>query len=570
MRVARLSLLLPAMAVLATPAEGAMHLGVNTHFDQGWPIVALDEAESARAQSIRDTISWGKVEQAPGDYDFTAANSGYVARACAAHMPVLLILTPRNKRYDNGETVFSPLGRRAFAAFAVEIAKRFPCVTGFEIGNEINGHALKGRMVQQMPGSYVAIVREVRAALTGQHAKVKLLSGSSLSVATGFFDRLFGAGLLPLVDGVVIHPYVAVPEQLPGQIARLRSAMARHGGVKPIWASEFGFYYETPEDAPPHALKMITLLSAAGIEEAHWYALRDEKWFPNMGLFANGRGKPALDSFRLAAQLLASGEARRIDAGDPLTFIYRYGNGPYVMWGGGRGNRLERRSHRARCERACCEAAITAGCRSDHCGRAGGIQPWAVTCPRRYADGFYRHRLELSRLAAQGRQAAAGMDRLELDALFGIARATEFPGDGCGGDNCPPARRTSAGTRRAVQGSRRRDGVSLSLLRGQGGQATSGAHPVWREADLCGPDRGRGEHPAACGQWKRGDRLFGSLAGWPSAIAAPDPHPDPARCIAGALCAQRPGYRCGRKLGGSPGRTAEGQQALQDQRMIGP
>lgn len=337
MRVARLSLLLPAMAVLATPAEGAMHLGVNTHFDQGWPIVALDEAESARAQSIRDTISWGKVEQAPGVYDFTAANSGYVARACAAHMPVLLILTPRNKRYDNGETVFSPLGRRAFAAFAVEIAKRFPCVTGFEIGNEINGHALKGRMVQQMPGSYVAIVREVRAALTGQHAKVKLLSGSSLSVATGFFDRLFGAGLLPLVDGVVIHPYVAVPEQLPGQIARLRSAMARHGGVKPIWASEFGFYYETPEDAPPHALKMITLLSAAGIEEAHWYALRDEKWFPNMGLFANGRGKPALDSFRLAAQLLASGEARRIDAGDPLTFIYRYGNGPYVMWGGGRG-----------------------------------------------------------------------------------------------------------------------------------------------------------------------------------------------------------------------------------------
>jgi hypothetical protein len=214
-----------------------MHLGVNTHFDQGWPIVALDEAESARAQSIRDTISWGKVEQAPGDYDFTAANSGYVARACAAHMPVLLILTPRNKRYDNGETVFSPLGRRAFAAFAVEIAKRFPCVTGFEIGNEINGHALKGRMVQQMPGSYVAIVREVRAALTGQHAKVKLLSGSSLSVATGFFDRLFGAGLLPLVDGVVIHPYVAGA----GAVARPDRAAALRDGAPRRRQADLGF-----------------------------------------------------------------------------------------------------------------------------------------------------------------------------------------------------------------------------------------------------------------------------------------------------------------------------------------
>lgn len=315
-----------------------MRLGVNTHFDQGWPLAAFEEAASARADGIRDTIAWGKVEQAPGVYGFTPAYSGFAARACATRVPMLLTLTPRNKIYDAGETVFSLQGRRAFAAFAAEVARRYPCVRAFEIGNEINGHSLKGRMAQQMPGSYVAIVREVRAALTRQGSKVKLLSGSSLSIATGFFERLFGAGLLPLVDGVVIHPYSAVPEHLPGQIERLRSAMARHGGVKPVWATEFGFYYQTPDAAPPHALKMVTILSAAGIEEADWYALREEKYYPNMGLFENGKGRPALDSFRMAAtRLLASGDARRVDVGDPLTFIYRYGDGPYVMWGGGRG-----------------------------------------------------------------------------------------------------------------------------------------------------------------------------------------------------------------------------------------
>lgn len=331
-------LLLPIVVASGSAhAEVAMRLGINTHFDQGWPITALGEVAAAQANSIRDTINWGKVEQAPGVYSFTSANSGFAGRACATKVPMLLTLTPRNKIYDNGETVFSPQGRQAFAVFAAEVARRFPCVYAFEIGNEINGHSLKGRMVQQMPGSYVAVIREVRAALMRQRSSVKLLSGSSLSVATGFFDRLFGAGLLPFVDGVVVHPYLAVPEQLPDQIERLQSAMRRHGGSKPIWATEFGFYYQTPDDAPPHSLKLITLMSAAGIEEADWYALREEKYYPNMGLFDGGKGKPAFDTFRMAVQrLLSGGDARRIDVGDPLTFIYRYSNGAYVMWGGGR------------------------------------------------------------------------------------------------------------------------------------------------------------------------------------------------------------------------------------------
>ncbi|MBP6030494.1 MAG: hypothetical protein KA533_03595 [Sphingobium sp.] len=328
-----------ALALLLSPAaSGAMRLGVNTHFDQGWPLVSFEDVATARAQGIRDTISWGKVERTPGVYDFAAANSGYVGHACAIGMPVLLTLTPRNKTYDGGETVYSSEGRKAFAAFAEAVAGRFPCITALEIGNEINGHALKGRMTAQMPQSYIAIVRAVHDAVKPKHPRIRLLSGSSLSVATGFFDRLFGAGLLPLVDGVVVHPYLSVPEQLPAQLARLRQAMTRHGAEKPVWASEFGYYYATPQAAPPHALKLVTLLSAAGVEEAHWYALRDEPYYPNMGLFKGRAPKPALDMFRASqSRLLPAGDARRQDiSGDPLSFIYRFGSGPYVVWGAAR------------------------------------------------------------------------------------------------------------------------------------------------------------------------------------------------------------------------------------------
>ena len=66
---------------------------------------------------------------------------------------------------------------------------------------------------------------------------------------------------------------------------------------------------------------MITLMSAAGLVRADWYALREEGWFPNAGLYAGGAARPVLDTFRLAQQkLLAAGNARRIDTGDPLVF----------------------------------------------------------------------------------------------------------------------------------------------------------------------------------------------------------------------------------------------------------
>lgn len=330
--------LLASVLLLCPVASGAMRLGVNTHFDQGWPLASFEDVAKARAQGIRDTISWGKVERTPGVHDFTAANSGYVDQACANNVPVLLTLIPRNKVYDGGETIYSPEARRAFAAFAEAVAARFPCVTALELGNEINGHALKGRMTARMPQSYIDIVRAVHDAVKSRHPRIRLLSGSSLSVATGFFDRLFDAGLLPLVDGVVVHPYLTVPEQLPAQLARLRQAMARYGAEKPVWASEFGYYYATPDAAPPHALKLITLLSAAGVEAAHWYALRDEPYYPNMGLFKGRAPKPALDMFRLAqTRLLAAGDARRQGTGgDLLSFVYRFGEGPYVVWGAGR------------------------------------------------------------------------------------------------------------------------------------------------------------------------------------------------------------------------------------------
>jgi len=332
--------LTPALAICALvsgTADATMRLGVNTHFEQGWPPKVLDRVVESGAQGIRDSISWGKIEKSPGQYDFDARNSGYLDVICKSSTPVLLMVPMRNRVYDGGGPLTSPGAQAAYGRFVRAVVDRFPCVHAIEVGNEINAISRKFKERPDKADLYVDLLRQVRGALDGGRRRVALVGGSSLMVATGFLGKLIDAGMLPLVDAVAVHPYADRPEVLPAQIARLRAAMARAGGVKPIWATEFGLYYKTPEAAPPHGYKMMAILSAAGIAQADWYALLDEPWYPNMGLFAGGNPKPALQMFRRTARdLLTGGDAVRVDAGDPLTFIYRFGNGASVMWASAR------------------------------------------------------------------------------------------------------------------------------------------------------------------------------------------------------------------------------------------
>ena len=332
----RLAITACAAMALAAPATGAMRLGVNTHFDQGWPTTLLSKVHLSGASAIRDTVTWGKVERRSGAYDFTNANSGYMVAACAASLPTLLVVLPRNPLYDGGMAVFSAGGQRALGHYVGALVDRFPCVVGIEIGNEINTASAKWPGKADKPAMYVAMLKAVRAELDRRPRRVALVGGSSVGVDVPFHTRLFAAGELPLIDAIAIHPYTNTPEVLPGQFSRLRQAMALHGIMKPIWATEFGNYYKTPEAAPPHALKMMTVMSAAGIDRAFWYALIDEPWFPNMGLWAGQRAKPALATFQSAVRrLLSAGDAHRIVAANPGTFIYRFGRGPFVLWGSG-------------------------------------------------------------------------------------------------------------------------------------------------------------------------------------------------------------------------------------------
>lgn len=324
-------------AARAAPDRG-MVLGVATHFDQGWPIGLLAQAKAAGAQSLRDDVPWAKGEPKPGVYDFSDARLGFARRACAAGSDVLLVVDPRHPGYDNGDTAYSPAAQRAFGTYLAKMLDQLPkgCVAGIEVGNEINAdQAIKLPAGKDRVATYVALLRAVRDAIRPTHPDVAIVGASTNVIGTGFVETIAAAGGLDVMDAVAIHPYRNMADSVDLELERLVAAMRRHGTPKPIWATEFGNYFTDPAAAPPLLIKMATMLAAADVRRSYWYALIDESYFPNMGLFdGQGRDKPAADAFRLArTRILAGGAPVRIDAGDRRSFVYRLASGGYVMWG---------------------------------------------------------------------------------------------------------------------------------------------------------------------------------------------------------------------------------------------
>ena len=322
----------PARSVAEIAQLPPLVLGVQTHFSQGWSPAVLPLAQQAGAPLLRDSLPWAGAEKVRGTYDFGTPASQALASACAAGQRLLLTAVPVNPLYDGGQWVSSAGGNAAFAAYLAALADRFgPCLAGIEVGNEINGPGtLLYPAGTNRPAAYVATLRAARARIGGRTA---ILGGSTNTIGTGFLKTLFAAGMLAEVDGIAVHPYRSRAEGLDVELASLNAAMDAAGRRVPVWASEFSL--DTPNQplAAGELVKQTTMLAAAGVAQASWYALIDQRWYPSMGLYAGTTPKAQAAAFRLMQQVLALGRPQRLELGDPLLFAYRFGADTTVVWG---------------------------------------------------------------------------------------------------------------------------------------------------------------------------------------------------------------------------------------------
>jgi hypothetical protein len=315
----------------------AFELGVQTHFSQGWDLGLVERFDGLGANAFRDGISWEKVEATPGLYDL-ASISGHLEAAARRGLRPLLVFAGSNPLFDDDATPHTDEGRQAFARYVAAVVAAYPdLIRRIEVGNEYNTPGFLSGPFEEDPARYYALlIREVAAAVRQAAPETQILCSGAHSVATGYFRELFEHGALESCDAISFHPYRDQPENVDVEIERLRSLMREFGTEKPLYATEFGKWFDDPAEAPDFMLKMVSLMGDAGVEGAFWYALLDQPWWPNMGLIADGGAEmPAASAYRfLQKTLLPLGRpVRRSD--DPLDRIYEFGSGgrAFVVWG---------------------------------------------------------------------------------------------------------------------------------------------------------------------------------------------------------------------------------------------
>ncbi|WP_294393655.1 hypothetical protein [uncultured Sphingomonas sp.] len=331
----------------ATPVpSGPLRVGVATHFDQGWSLSLMDRLGGLRLRAIRDDLPWGKVEHAPGEYDFSGPSAAYVARACAQGVKLLLMIDPRHQAYDGNASVYSPTAQVAYAAYLSAVLDHYGsnCVAAIEVGNEINAGDPRLPPGVSIARVHASLLKTVSQLVKPRYPEVRILGGSSNMVATGFEDELFAHGALAHLDGVAVHPYRDHPEGLDDELARLVAVMRRHGQVKPIWATEIGDEVDDPRAAASLLVRMLCLLGAEpDLAAIYWYALIDEPYFRNTGLMTpQARIKPAGEAMlAVNRHLLPKGRPVRLHGQDRSVYVYRFGRDSYVLWGVPRAVRIE-------------------------------------------------------------------------------------------------------------------------------------------------------------------------------------------------------------------------------------
>ncbi|MFV2074186.1 MAG: cellulase family glycosylhydrolase [Thermoanaerobaculales bacterium] len=331
---------LAAASGIAVLFRGTLHdrLGVNIHF--AWPdATQLDLAAAAGLGWIRMDLAWDLVEQAPGEFDFTAYDA-LLDAVEARGMRALLILDYFNPIYCPSPGCDPHTGpateeqRAAFAAFAAAAAARYDGrEVVLEVWNEPNSRNFW--RPNPDPEAYGRLAAETVAAVGAVSTSVPLVVGATAGVDVEFLDAAFAAADLSAVDSVSVHPYRSfVPESIGEDLALAREIVsARTGrGDIPLISGEWGYTaveFGAPGEAALHRQAVAAvreLLSAQlfGLPLAIWYDLTNDcgdgtDWECNFGLLWDDGAtpKPAWQAVAAMTRALPAGALRVSTCGHP-------------------------------------------------------------------------------------------------------------------------------------------------------------------------------------------------------------------------------------------------------------
>jgi hypothetical protein len=268
---------------------GESPFGVQTHFGQDWNPELMPLISRTGIKNVRDEIYWENIELTQGKFTFPDAYDKYMRELKAHHIKPLIILTYRNRFYDDGQTPYTEEGLRGYTGYGRQVLGRYgKQIEWVEVYNEYNIPNFCKGPADCKPSNYFEMLKKTHEAVKQVRPDVTVVGCATAGVPWPWLEEVFRLGGLNYMDVVSIHPYHqphppegakhvrGMDEKAETLIKMIKKYSA--GNPKPVWVTEVGWPTHgafTKEAQAEFFVRCGVLLLSAGTEKVFWFKFMD-------------------------------------------------------------------------------------------------------------------------------------------------------------------------------------------------------------------------------------------------------------------------------------------------------
>ena len=271
--------------------------GMCSHFGRGENPEVIPLYVRAGVMEVRDTIGWPPSEKQKGVYDFSRFDK-FMPQLKAAGIKMVPTFCIANKLYDDAEKKCdfwgTQEGREAYGRYFAAMIKHYgDQLSAVELWNEYNGTwgpkvAKTDAMMSESDhraALYAQMLKVASPIIRAADPKMPILGCAAVVMPQPYFEAVFKNGGLPLMDGVVGHPYIPYPENIWREISEVRELIKKYNNAqeKPLYITEYGWGpnfggigTNTPEDCARYLVRASLIMSAQDVKRMHWFQFEDD------------------------------------------------------------------------------------------------------------------------------------------------------------------------------------------------------------------------------------------------------------------------------------------------------
>lgn len=286
--LAGIILLFAACAGIPHPTVGSRNITDSFGFCHAGEAGAAEREflASLGADTVRLDITWARLQEKPGDFDFSFFDAKMKA-ADEAGVNVLGILvydTPWIHENSKGKSQVDPEDFPAWLTYVEAVAERYgDRVEAFEVWNEPNYRRFWTGTDEDFFHLTTETVKTLNQVAPDTPVLVGALVLHPLRNGRGYLRKLLESGAADDADAISVHCYALSFLPNAQRLTDVRQILDSYGFEGELWVTEMGIptggdypHAISPEKQGIHTAKWIPSAFATGIDRIFWYELYDD------------------------------------------------------------------------------------------------------------------------------------------------------------------------------------------------------------------------------------------------------------------------------------------------------